>query len=220
MPHVINFDGPKTSAAVVTSATLNGAFGKAHDTLDGAAKRLGDKNEFKLNGEGYETRGKKFMKTVETFGKASACVGVAAGTFIAFPVDVLTGRGKQRPEGERNTFMDEGVLGNGGRYLTALAAGTSEVVGAGVGGLGALVTYPAKGAANKSSAEWFEGGAAGGAQAGGKIGAHVVGGATGIALDAVRVPSVLAKVVLGGACGLVGGTIGVMAGAVRAATDR
>jgi hypothetical protein len=221
MPHVINFDGPKTSSAVITSAELNGAFGQAHNTLDNAVKRLGHaKDEFHLNGAGYETRWKKFVNTTKTFAEASACVGVATATGPMLLVDLVTGRGTVRPDGEKNSFMDEGVLGNGGRFLTALGSGATEIVGAGVGGLGALVTYPAKGAAKKSSAEWFEGGASGGAQAGGKIGAHLLGGTVGVALDVVRIPSVLAKVTLGGVCGLAGGAIGALAGGFRAMIDQ
>lgn len=221
MPHVINFDGPKTSSAVITSAELNGAYGNAHQTLDNAAKRLMNANdEFKLTGEGYETRWGKFTNTARTFAEASASVGVAGGTMAMLIPDAITGRGTVRPEGERNSFMDEGILGNGGRFVTAVGSGATEIVGAGVGGLGALATFPAKASAHKSSAEWFEGGASGGATAGAKSGAHVLGTTTGLALDVVRVPSVLAKVALGGAFAIAGGTVGVFAGATRAIINR
>lgn len=220
MAHVINFDGPKTSSAVITSATLNGAYGQAHDRADDASLRLFKKDEFKLNGEGYETRWGKFSKTVKTFAGASASVGMGAGTVAMFLPDVLTGRGKMRPDGERNNFMDEGVLGNGVRFTTALASGTTEVVGAAVGGTGALITYPARSATGQSSAEWFEGGASGGALAGGKGAAHAVGAPLGLALDAVRVPSLAVKFGLAGVCAIAGGTIGVMAGGIRAIINR
>lgn len=220
MPHVINFDGPKTSSAVITSATLNGAYGQAHHVADDASLRLFQKDGYKLNGEGYESRWDKFKNTTKTFAQASGSLGMGIGTVAMFVPDVITGRGTVRPEGERANFMDEGVLGNGTRFGTALVTGTAEVVGAGVGGAAALVTYPAKAASGKSSAEWFEGGAAGGAMAAGKGSAHAVGTPVGIALDAVRVPSLAVKYTLAGACAVVGGTIGVLAGTVRAIINR
>lgn len=220
MANVINFNGPQSASKVINTATLNGAMGKAHSKMDKAAARLGDKSEFHLNGAGYETRGKKFTNTVKTFAEASACVGAAAGTVLMVPVDLITGRGDARPEGEKRAFMDEGVLGHGGRFVTSLGSGACELVGAGVGGVGALVTYPARGAAKLSSAEWFEGGAAGGAVGGGQIGAHVLGAAVGTTLDVVRVPSLLTKVVFAGTFGALGGIVGAGAGVIRAATNR
>lgn len=216
MPHVINFDGPKTSSAVLQSATLNGAYGQAHDRSDDAALRLFKKDEFKLTGEGYETRWKKFKNTTKTFAQAGGSLGMGIGTVVTLPLDAVTGRGKVRPEGEKAHFMDEGLLGNGFKFSTALISGTAEVIGAGVGGVGAAVTYPAKAATGQSSAEWFEGGASGGAQAAGKATAHGVGTTLGVVLDVARVPSLATKVATAGVCAVAAGTIGVMAGTIRA----
>lgn len=216
MPHIINFDGPKTSSAVITSATLNGAYGQAHDLADDCSMKLFKKDQFHLTGEGYDGRWNKFKNTTKTFAQVGASTGMALGTGLMFIPDVVTGRGKVRPEGERANFMDEGILGNTLRYGTALTSGIVEVVGAGVGGAGAAVLYPAKAATDKSSAEWFQGGAAGGAQAAGKGSAHGLGTVAGIALDATRVPSVATKYTLAGVGAVVGGTLGVFAGGIRA----
>jgi len=216
MARVINFDGPKTSSAVIRSATLNGAYGMAHHVADDGALKLFKKDQFHLTGAEYDTRWKKFKNTTKTFAEVGASTGMALGTGLMLPVDAITGRGTVRPEGERANFLDEGILGNTLHYGTALIAGTAEVIGAGVGVAAAAVAYPAKAATDKSSEEWFQGGAAGSAQGAGKGTAHGVGTPVGIALDVARVPSLGVKFGLAGVGAVVGGTLGVFAGGIRA----
>jgi len=216
MANIVNFDGPKTSSAVITSATLNGAYGEAHQKADCAASRVWKKDEFKLTGEGYECRWDKFANTAKTFAQAGGSLGMGIGTVATLPVDLVTGRGTVRPDGEKENFIDEGLLGNTARFGSALVSGTSEVVGAGLGGVAALVTYPAKASTNLSSAEWFEGGASGGAKALGNSSAHLMGTGTGIALDAARLPSLAVKYAAAGAMAIAAGTVGVLVGGFRA----
>lgn len=216
MPNAINFDGPKTAGAVITSATLNGAYGDAHHVTDkAAAKMLHPNDNFSLTGDGYETRGKKFCKTVATFAKASGSLGMGAATVAMAPVDFATGRGTVRPEGERKHFMDEGIAGNVARFGVGLATGTCEILGAVVGAGGAVVSLPARAPAGQSNAEWIEGGAAGGSTAAGKASAHTLGTPAGLLLDLARVPSLGIKVATASASTVIGGTLGIPAGLIR-----
>jgi hypothetical protein len=201
---------------VITSATLNGSYGEAHHVTDkAAAKILHPNDNFALTGEGYETRGKKFCKTVATFAKASSSLGMGVATVAMAPVDFTTGRGTVRPEGERKHFMDEGIAGNLSRFGVGLATGTCEVLGAVVGAGGAVVSLPARASSGQSNAEWIEGGALGGSQAAGKASAHTLGTPTGLALDLIRVPSLGIKVATASAAAVAGGTLGIPAGLIR-----
>jgi hypothetical protein len=221
MPHVFNLNGPTTSSAVITSATLNGAFGQVHHTMDGAAKRLKNaKDEFKLNGDGYDTKWHKFTNTTKTFAGASACVGVAAATGLMIGPDFITGRGNVRPEGEKSNWFDEGLLGNSAIYGTAVSTGLIELGGAALGGAGAVLLMPLKAGTKQSASEHFDNGANFGDAAAAKVSAHVIGGAAGLALDAVRLPSIIVKATSGAVFGALGGTVGLLAGGVRAMVNK
>ncbi len=217
MPTAITLNAPATSSTVITQTSGSGAMGRANNYADQAAFRLLNAHEnFRLHGDGYETRAGKFWKTWSAFTRASASVGAATGVATMFVPDVVTGRGTQRAQGEPGSMMDEGVAGNVARGATMVAAGAAEVGGAIAGGTVGLVGLPAKTATTKTTAQWMESSSTAGANALGQTTAHAVGTAAGVGLSAARIPSVAVKYTLAGAFAVGGGIVGFFAGAVRA----
>ena len=216
MPTGMNMEGPRTSSAVITSASMNGGFGRLNDEMDHCAAKLFDQDEMSLKGEGYESRADKFIKTIQTFTKGGCSTGAGLGVLTMIPVDFVAGRGNARQDGEPGSFFDEGLAGQGIRLGTAIAAGTAEIGGNLVGGILGVVSLPANASGDKTSVEWVERGALHGGQAIGKTVAHAGGTAGGLALDIVRIPSLAVKYTLAGVGAVVGTVVGFFAGSVRA----
>lgn len=221
MPGVFNLQGPQTSATVYGDVTGNGALGKAHDKIDNSAMELiHHRDKLQLTGEGYETRWRKFKNTTKTFFRAGGDVGSVVGTAVMVPADLLIGRGSKAVPGQsRSTFMDEGVLGNGAKWTGALVSGGAEFVGKGAGVTVAAVSMPARGV-EESPTEWLKDGSDTGGSLVGKGTGHAMGTTLGAAMDVARIPSIAVKYTLRGAFAVCSGTLGLIAGSIRAIVNR
>ena len=213
----VNMVGPSTSNEVMNGTTFNGAMGKANDTMDRAAIKLFNKDEFDLSGK---SRLDKFTNTISTFTKGGACAGALVGGVATAPYDFVMGRGRQRDGDEKAAIMDKGLVGHTLRGATAVTSAVAEVGGGVVGATVGGVSLPASFGSSKSPSQWVGDGASGGAQAAGKTTAYGVGTVTGLALSAARLPSVVAKYTLAGVFAVCGAVVGFLGGSVRAIANR
>jgi hypothetical protein len=199
------------------SATLEGTLGNAARASNKAMMKLGKgEAEFPLSKESLPTRKDKFVGTIKAFTKGGACLGAATGNVIMAPADLLLGHGRVRAQGEKGNILDKGLLGHGLEGVTTGVSFGTEMVGAGLGGLGAIVASPAKPTSNKPYKEWVRSGLQHGGKIGGKVGAHAVGTPIALGLNAARVPSVAVKGVLAGAFAIPSAVVGFIGGSIRA----
>lgn len=210
----IKLTGPSRSEAVINSATVEGAIGRANDKSLNAAKRMFDRSEFDLKKK--DSRTATWGATIRNFAKGGACFGHAAANVMLFPADLVTGKGVARPEGERAHFLDKGALGYAASAGSAIGTAMTEIGGGLVGGAYGLATLPAKSANNEGSKSYVKDHVATGAGFGESHGAHVLGGSTGLALSSLRILPTAARYSTASLCAVAGGAIGVVAGLPRA----
>jgi len=148
-----SLQGPGKYQSTMDAVTGSGKLGQLHQSFDNSAEELlMHRDNLELTGEGYETRGRKFTKTVKTFFKAGGDVGALVGTVTMLPSDLLVGRGNK--SSGRPSLTDEGILGNGANFVGSCVSGSVEFVGKGVGGAAAVVAMPAKDV-EKDTKEWL-----------------------------------------------------------------
>lgn len=219
-------------------STFNDALNGAHRQVEETALGLFKKDNFTLKGPAYATRWGKFSNTVKTFTQASGAVGAGLSSAVLLPADLVTGQSGESfltskksstsdepvptkpPLSGFRKFLNEGIAGFAVKIPTGVASvgvgETIKLVGTTVG----IVTSPAGWALNGDPKTHVKVSGEAAYKYAGKEAAYLTGSVGGLALTLARLPSLIVKQTVTGACALTGGIIGVLAGAIRAAANK